>query len=104
MRNIRTELLEGMCRCAEEIALYRSWGNGIHFVGETPTSFKPGVGDKFLFNKILDNILPEYEPDYIKKDPGGNRVLGAIIMSWFYYPNYEWCDRQDAELARGLSK
>ena len=93
-QQLRRRLLKGMCRCAEKIDLYYIYGpkfRNLHFIeGFVPENFKPGVADKFLFNKIIDevisNITSELENDEFIHDE--EDLMGAEIMIKYYYPQY----------------
>jgi len=58
---LRRGLLEGMCQCAENLSIEKMKGNfGLMFeAGYFPTSFKPSVADKFLFQRMIDDNLPK---------------------------------------------
>lgn len=89
-QKLRKELLEGMCRCAEEINMYFMYGcalSGVKFIdGYVPEAFKPGVADKFLFNKIIDYVIEGIEKD--GKDETNHDIMGVSIMAKYYYPRY----------------
>lgn len=97
-QQLRRDLLAGMCRCAEEISLYHNATpllTNVYFLDRCPVAFKPGVGDRYLFNlivnKVIDNItLEEKHIKYSNKD----------IMGKFYYPQYGRFDKKELEEAR----
>ena len=100
-------LLEGMCRCAKEIDLYYLIGHslsGVFFCNqEYPEPFNPGVADKFIFNKILDNVIDNIFEEY--KNPKNRHtfsMMGANIMAKFYYPYYGNWRTLDREKVRGI--
>ena len=85
-----------MCLCAEEISFFQRQGFGRDLKDPSykPTAFKPGVADKFLFNKIIQNISLD------SRGKGNNRVWGIKIMNQYFYPNYNWCVEKELEEAR----
>ena len=101
---LRRELLEGMCRCAENISTYYDWSRkyGYDFIGvrfdkiECPEAFKPSVADKFMFNHIIDSVIDnihwEIENSHELEKSGCsvdlNMLTGVNIMAKFYYPFY----------------
>jgi hypothetical protein len=110
----RKQLLNGMCNCAMN-------PNIVHLSqsGEHVESFRPGVGDKFIFKMILNEAMPyinsQYQPFFDAVDeivPEKEReefyesstcVIAKdieIIMAKFYYPQYGWFDRQQNKGAR----
>ena len=72
---LRKELLEGMCHCAENISTRREGGSFfLKFEeGYFPTSFKPGVADKFLFQRMIGENLPK-----IVEERESNRLVREV--------------------------
>jgi hypothetical protein len=98
----RKELLDEMCECAEN-------ANNVHFrslvslneLDPRPQEFKPGAGDKFIFNMILNDNLALISESYEKEIlPADTKIVGYRIMARLYYPAYGWFDRQQDEEAR----
>ena len=86
---LKKELLEGMCMCAEDIQLLYLNGpecTAIYFDG-CPEAFKPGTNDKFIFNKIIDQVIDEALEIY-KLGATNPEIMAVNLMSIFYYPNY----------------
>ena len=104
---LRKELLEGMCRCAEDITEYYIMGKeglniGVKFIdGLVPEAFKAGIADRLLFKKIIDFVL-----DNIAKEYDGETncdIIATSIMAKFYYPRYGSYRRiTDKEIKRYL--
>jgi len=102
-QQLRRDLLKGMSRCSEEISMYHYVGprlSGVRFLDKCPVAFKPGVGDKYLFNliidKVIDNIVSEEEHiEWTNPD-----IMGASVMGKFYYPDYGGFDEQRLGEAR----
>ena len=90
---LRKEVFEGMCNCAEKIQDYSLFPNGILFPSGFPLPFKPGVGEKFIFNKILDRLIDVLYRDW--KEEGykltNPDMIAVNVMGIYYYPYYgEW--------------
>ncbi|MBS3074957.1 hypothetical protein J4429_00700 [Candidatus Pacearchaeota archaeon] len=102
-QQLRRDLLAGMCRCAEEISIYHHNGRhltNISFLDRCPVAFKPRVGDKYLFQLILDEVIDNIvsEQEHIKWT--NEYIMGAAIMGRFYYPQYGRFDEQELEEVR----
>lgn len=84
---LRKELLECMCECAERINVAGQLGIGLILDKKMP-SFKPGVSDKMIFMEIIEANMPTLEYDF---NVGGfnTKHLGFGLMLQFYYPKYE---------------
>ena len=92
------------------------WAEGIYPISELPhvladmpnkhLLFKPGVGDKMIFQKLIDKhigyLQKEYEPGSL--DPQYKRVsmrlMGVEILENDYYPQYSWFDKKKLEDVR----
>lgn len=96
----RSHLLIEMCWIAENIESIYSIGSALtntRFVSDgnkywyyRPREFKPGVADRFIFNKILDNVWEVLERDFPTRW-GNNYICAMNIMAQWYYPKYgEW--------------
>jgi len=76
---LRRDILEGMCRCAENIDLlfYSSpLLTNTHFEGrECPESFKPGVADKAMFLRIIEGVIENVLKEY---NEGGRKLQIGI--------------------------
>lgn len=120
-QRIRKRLLDGMCHIAENIDGYYDFFintesslkvfSTIYFVGNyCPTGFKPGVVDKFLFNKIIDDVFARepiiasltglYKFNQVRR----SRDIGSNILSAYYYPYFSWCDEAELKKAKGEIK
>lgn len=101
--DLRKILVEAMSRRAEKMS---QSGFGC--------SFKPGVGDKLLFNRIIDGTIAKIrEIDFrLMQDliTNGSReedclwdfdqYVGISLMRGYYCPQYGEFDRQELERAR----
>lgn len=95
---LRKELLEGMCYVADstyEFYYISPPLTNMHFTdSECPVPFKPGVADKFIFNKIIDTVIDKIVIELKVEDilPRGNyKMAGMQIMAKYYWPQYgEW--------------
>jgi len=91
----RKQLLDGMCLCAEGQITCLDESNSIQ------KAFKPGVGDKFIFNMILtaafNQITREYERE--KSHVNSNQVA-MNLMTKLYYPDYGFFDKEQDRGAR----
>ena len=81
-QDLRKEILEGMCKIAEEGDLFSMRNN--------KTIFKPEVADKMIFSKILDDLIDNIHQEYIShKSPLNNKcVIAQRIMDNYYWPVY----------------
>lgn len=97
---LRKELLEGMCHCSENISTRREDG-GFFLTfegGYFPTSFKPSVADKFLFQRMIDENLPKIVEEREQQVSSRNPIsMGYSIFVKRYLPQYGWCDDREKE-------
>ena len=77
-------------------------------------SFKPGIADKFLFNRIIDSVIDKIEETDFRLMRGlinnGARIenrlfdfkqyVGIGLMKWFYCPQYSWWDKKELKEAK----
>jgi hypothetical protein len=91
----KKQLLESMCLCADgTITCTDEYGS-------IQKAFKPGVGDKFIFNMILNDTMNQMTWDYeSEKSHLNTDSVGMNLMETFYYPNYNLFDREQDEEAR----
>src|SRR3989344_3021428 len=88
-QQLRRRLLEGMCRCAQMIHLHAVLNQIVGVIdGETPETFKPGVADKFLFNKIIDERFEEIEELAHGQNKQYINDLGERLYLESYCPRY----------------
>jgi len=89
---LRRELLEGMCICAEYIdEVYYLGGmiTGVDFYNsECPEPFKPGVADKYMFNRIIEANIDIIIKELEIKNITNPKMIGAQLMIKHYYPQY----------------
>ena len=90
-KKFRKEVFEGMCTCAEEIHIafvdvIRS--RAIRILDQCPEPFKPGLSDKLIFNKILDNVVDTAWRDWNNTQKINRTMIGYNVMAKFYYPYY----------------
>ena len=84
-KNYQQRILENMCKIAEDIELYFDYEI---LRGEKPKAFKPGVADKFLFRRIIEENLEQVEESMIEKLKGDTHVTAINLMAYCYYPVY----------------
>ncbi|MDD5192363.1 MAG: hypothetical protein PHH54_03745 [Candidatus Nanoarchaeia archaeon] len=91
---LKTILLEQMCDIAERIDefYYDSYIlpplTNTHFNGrECPEPFKPGVADKFIFNKIIDEVIDNVYNELFKGEYQTS-LMGLNVLTRFYYPQF----------------
>jgi hypothetical protein len=63
----------------------------LEFIGKCPLAFKPGVGDRLLFRKIVSGDLLDnmHEEEEIENESGSNNlIMGLNVLSSYYYPYY----------------
>ena len=88
---LRIQILGQMCDCAENISQYYLAGSpltNMHFIeGMVPEAFKPGVSDKFLFNRIIDKIIDNFYQE-ISKGIIESSLAGVNAMARYYYPDF----------------
>src|SRR3989344_8276342 len=74
---------------------------------EKPLEFKPGLGDRFLFNRFVKFEMDEWFTILKMAGKDNRKVIdyhtynwGIAIMGKNYYINYEWFDRKQLEEAK----
>ena len=99
---VRQALLKDLKYVAEMIHIYhrsRKEFTGMSFPDGRPLTFRPGMGDRLLFKRILDNgVLDNIMSE--EWDEPVERITCAAILGNFYYPNYERFDREELEKNR----
>jgi hypothetical protein len=91
---LRKAILRGMARCAIEVHDYYKNGpalTNLIFPHRCPLAFKPGVGDKYIFNRIIDEVIENIAQE--DRHLTNEYIVGAAVMGNFYYPEYEKFDR-----------
>jgi|GEM_PF-4727305 len=95
-QKLRQEIFKGMCTCAENFMLYHveSQFINLNFINQCPRPFKPTLGDKKIFQSILDKVIDTAYVDYLNglTNP---KLIGVKIMCDYYYPQYCWWDEKD---------
>lgn len=88
---LRNQVFRQMCDCAENISTYYFWDvpfTGMHFIdGLVPETFKPGVADKFLFNKIIDGVIDNIYNE-LSNGELKTSLMGTNVMVKYYYPQF----------------
>ncbi len=88
-QQLRRKLLEGMCDCAENMHMNAIFNQAIKVIdGWTPVDFKPGIADKFLFNKIIDERFEEIKKIARGQNPEYIINLGRRLYLESYCPGY----------------
>lgn len=90
-------ILEGVCMWAEGRIIYE---NGfVAAVNKKHRWFKPTMGDRLIFKRILEQHLPslhrEYDLSPVRVDPSGRMsclLTGAEIIEFSYYLDYRDSD------------
>ncbi|HLC63255.1 MAG TPA: hypothetical protein VJJ21_02955 [Candidatus Nanoarchaeia archaeon] len=86
---VKRALLNGMVHCAEYVEEYYESGYTLtHFIflDGCPDAFRPSVADKFLFGKLIDNIIDNIMSE--DRRITNQWVSGMSILGRYYYPNY----------------
>jgi len=87
-QEIRSLLLNGMCRCAENIdEFYASGFTPEGFLAKWAHPFKPSISDKQIFNQLIDNVIDNIMSE--NRDCGNEDMAGMMIMAQYYYPYYK---------------
>jgi len=106
-------LFDGMCELAETLYQWKEYGpsTGVEIIGDCPLPFKPGLGDKLLFKRIMQDHyheIPKEVLDYGHVDMIGGagrpicnaRILGFLMLGQHYFNQYGWFDEKQLEEAK----
>jgi len=63
-----------------------------------PLTFKPGVGDKFIFKLIAEEAIKICK--FREDAPEARYLFANRVMIYCYYPDYSEFDRQQLEEAK----
>lgn len=92
---LRVKILNAMCDLCSNTEVYYEtnvkWGGSgatnLHFVGEVPKGFKPGIADRLLLkhlltDRLLDNIAKEWEFD------SNYQITAATLLTRYFWSFY----------------
>ena len=101
MKNLVQFMLEGMCEFGES---YDENLNDVKkFMGysvDDAVSFKPGLGDRLLFKKLVERDIESIKKEASPRCPSFQIVWAARYMEIVYYNQYGWYDKIRLEEAK----
>lgn len=94
MKNLVQFMLEGMCEWSESYDENLSYTKKcMGYSVDDAVSFKPGLGDRLLFKKLVEGDIKSIDSEASSRDPQFQMVWAARYMEIVYYHQYGWYDK-----------